>query len=69
MSYIINIHEYQRKIIEIALRNLSPEAIAEVEIPSFEDGPAETIQSLLEMTADLPAVEAAHPGILHGFAL
>lgn len=68
-SYHIQLAEYQRQIIERALEHLPFEAIADIPLPSFEDGPAEVILNLKQMTAELPEVEAANPGTLHGFAL
>ncbi|MNB92529.1 hypothetical protein D3C75_396330 [compost metagenome] len=67
--YEIRMAEYQRKIIAIALKNLPFEAIAHIKLPSYEDGPAETILSLSQMIEELPQIEAEHPGTVHGLCL
>ena len=69
MSYNIQIAEYQRQIIEVALRSLPFEAIAHIELPTYEDGPSATVQSLADMIKELPVIEAAHPGTVHGLCL
>lgn len=72
MSYTIQIAEYQRKIIQIALANLSFEAVNEInrlEVPSFEDNQIAAASSLHSMVVGLPEDEAKYPGVIHGFAL
>lgn len=71
-TYNIVIAEYQRKIIEIALRNLSFEAaneIKQLEIPAFENDEMSAAGVLRDMIVDLPADEAENPGIVHGLCL
>lgn len=72
MSYNIQLAEYQRQILAIALRNLSFEAINEIkqlEIPHFENDQVSAAGVLREMIDDLPADEAECPGIVHGLCL
>lgn len=57
MSYEVVISEEQRQIIERALT------------ASAETAANEEASTLLEMVKGLPAVEAEHPGILHGLCL
>ena len=72
MSYNVQIAEYQRQIIAIALRNLSFEAVNEIkqlEIPAFENDQMSAAGVLREMIDDLPADEAEHPGTIHGLCM
>lgn len=72
MSYTVQFAEYQRKILEIALRNLSFEAaneIKQLEIPAFENDEMSAAGVLRDMIVDLPADEAENPGIVHGLCL
>lgn len=72
MSYNIQLAEHQRQILAIAMRNLSFEAVNEIkqlQIPHFENDQMSAAGVLREMIDDLPADEAEHPGIVHGFAL
>ncbi|MNB75779.1 hypothetical protein D3C75_224350 [compost metagenome] len=68
-SYHIQLADYQRQILEVALKHLPFEAIAHIELPSYEEGPAEVIAGLKEMFEGLPEHEAKYPGTLYGFAL
>lgn len=63
-TYHIVINEQQRKIILAALRNCSPDFIDDC-----GDDATEELLTLVEMFNDLPEIEAANPGILHGLCL
>lgn len=72
MKYDIAISEYQRAILEIAMRHLSFEAVNEIKrltIPNFENDQMSAAGVLRDMIIELPQDEADHPGTLHGFAL
>lgn len=59
-TYHLVINEQQRAFIERALQDVV------VDIPSE---PEEEIKLLYEMIFDLPQIEAANPGTLHGLCL
>jgi len=61
MSYKVAISEDQRKIIAAAL------GYAVLIDEKWKH--SEEARVMIEMLEELPQIEAAHPGILHGFAL
>lgn len=67
--YDIHIDERQRKIIEIALKNLPFEAIAHLGVDPMHDSLADEIHMFHSLVEELPEVEAAHPGTIHGLCL
>lgn len=69
MSYTIQIAEYQRKIIEIALRNLTFEAVNEIRLDCCETDHPSAVHVLATMIKELPAQEEETPGTVHGLCL
>lgn len=71
--YIAKFSDYQRKLIESALREaLATPAVREI----LKTGPGETYatalneaQVLVRILAYMPEVEAANPGTIHGLCL
>lgn len=63
-TYNIVINEQQRKIILAALDNCSPDFIDDCGPDACDE-----LDMLCEMIEDMPQVEAADPGILHGLCL
>jgi len=67
MSYTVKISEEQRKIIAAALIVMIGTRVGE---DDYEESLVrEETQAMIDMLEELPQIEAANPGILHGFAL
>lgn len=74
MTYRIVMNEQQRKFIEDALKGLIGDADAGT-IPDVRGKPFfltadyDELQTLYNMTRELPEIEKEHPRTLHGFCL
>jgi len=74
MAYKIQINEWQRHVIELALQGLDDSTLPPVDDSDHwglfgSDTPSEEFMMLLKMVTELKAEENLHPGATHGFCL
>lgn len=65
-TYTIVIDEAQRALIELALNTLNPAVIHAAKIDGVDCDELDTLATMLE---ELPADEAANPGVIHGLCV